>query len=373
MSESTKRGRALWSIALSVLSAAAALGASTSSPIEPLRAKIEQTQALLKTHAAAVRARTGFGEQLHARLLADAGLLSEAVRPSWATDDEFWSYNAALVDLDVALVREATAGTQLGLPLVRAGYGGAGFLPPLTSADAAQPVAVYASAHYAPSAPAPLIVLLHGGSQTETQLLSFDQLRRLADDTGAVLVAPWAHGESSAFDAAYQADVDRVVDAARATYSIDQHRIYLCGVSAGAFGAFHAALANPKRWAGILAIGGSLGADDTPQVAAFKDKKIYVVAGLQDTIISNAFIRKTLSFMRGSGVRVAYYEEPLGEHSLHSLLPSISRAWHDMLAGTSPAFDATQAPAPARSATPAPPPPAATAAPAPSPLKTQAP
>lgn len=82
--------------------------------------------------------------------------------------------------------------------------------------------------------PAPLVVVLHGNPQTEAELLGQPFLRRLADRTGSILVAPFGRG---IYDFAEPAasDLYDLLDAAQRALPVDRRRSYLVGYSMGGF------------------------------------------------------------------------------------------------------------------------------------------
>ena len=106
-----------------------------------------------------------------------------------------------------------------------------------TSDGTLQPVAVYVPAAVAPTG-APLVVALHGREQTETELLGSPYLRRMAEKTGSIIVAPYGRG---IYDFAEPAatDVYDLVAAVQKVMPIDRRRMYLLVIrwAASAFSA----------------------------------------------------------------------------------------------------------------------------------------
>ena len=106
-----------------------------------------------------------------------------------------------------------------------------------------QPVSVYVPATYSGARAAPLMLLLHGRPQSESQLLAPDFLHKLADATGTILVAPWGRGYYDFRGSS--SDVYDALHAALDAFRIDGRKKYLAGYSMGGFSVFEVATAHP--------------------------------------------------------------------------------------------------------------------------------
>ncbi|HTD35567.1 MAG TPA: hypothetical protein VK665_18015 [Candidatus Elarobacter sp.] len=190
-------------------------------------------------------------------------------------------------------------------------------------------VAVYVPATAMPRR-APLAIVLHGNPQTEAELLGPPVLRRLADRTGTILVAPFGRG---IYDFAEPAatDVYDLLDAAQSAFGADRGRTYLVGYSMGGFSVFKIGPRGGYRWSGVMCVSGAiLNSGVRPVSIAWKDVRIYVVTGAHDDSVPTAYGEQTASFLAGLGLPVSFYEEPQGTHALRTLVPSLQRAWDDM-------------------------------------------
>lgn len=67
---------------------------------------------------------------------------------------------------------------------------------------------------------------------------------------------------------------------------------------------------------------------------AWHDLPLYVVTGAHDESIPTIYGEQTARYLAGLGLRVSFYEEPAGTHTLRTLVPSLEHAWLDMHAGT---------------------------------------
>jgi acetyl esterase/lipase len=195
-----------------------------------------------------------------------------------------------------------------------------------------QPLAVYLPRGYDPRTPHPLVLLLHGADQLETQLIVSPVLQGLADDVGAVLAAPWARGDYT--DPRSTGDIYDALRFMQSAYPIDPRRIYCVGYSAGGFASFVVTVAHPDRWAAIMSIAGSLTNEDKQAFAnALHVTPVYLVTGSGDTVVPAKYVQESRDFLTDNGLTVRYYEQPGGTHVLGSLAPALTRAWHDMFAG----------------------------------------
>ena len=194
-----------------------------------------------------------------------------------------------------------------------------------------QPLAVYVPASLVAGKTAPVVVALRGRGSTETELLSLSDLRDLADRTHVIVVAPYARGEAT-YDRSATQDVLDALDATATFASTDSKRTYIAGFSMGGFAAFHVAGVAPSRFAGLLSIVGAINPVDRDAIAGF-DRPIYVVNAERDTVVTPEHGRESVAFLRAHGHSARYYEQKDGVHSLRSVLPAVSDAWHDMLDG----------------------------------------
>jgi predicted esterase len=202
-----------------------------------------------------------------------------------------------------------------------------------SSADGTmQPVAVYVPPTYDSGRPAPLVVFLHGLGGTETGLLSPRFLHDLADRSGAIVIAPYARAD---FDyTGSESDVYDALDAAKSAFAIDARRQYLAGFSMGGFAVYRIAPMKPRAWAGVMSVSGSLLAPEAGNAArGLHATNVYVVTGKLDDTVPSRLSTAAAAYLRDNGVPVSYYLQPAGIHRLSSLLPMLTQAWSDMLAG----------------------------------------
>ncbi len=248
------------------------------------------------------------------RLRDDAGML----------DDDF---ARRVATLDLSLAQQLLSGKFVALSSIR---GLAETFVRSSQDSTMQPVAVYVPAGYSGAHPVPLIVLLHGHPQPESQLLAAPFLKGLADATGTILIAPWGHGY---YD--FRGSVEDVYDAlhaAQRAFLIDRRKQFLAGYSMGGFSVFEVAPAHPVQWAAVMSIAGALlGSDAHRVVAMLARTPFYILTGANDTSIPTQFPTSTAAYLAGEGFEVSFYSQSNGTHHLASLLPILTRAWYDML------------------------------------------
>jgi len=194
-----------------------------------------------------------------------------------------------------------------------------------------QPIALYVPQTL--RADPSLIVLLHGRPQTESEILGAPYFRSLADQSNAIIVAPWGRGNYNFFGAATD-DVYQTVAEVAAAFDVDEHRVFLAGYSMGGFSVFKVGPTRGSRWAGVLCISGSiLNSEAASVVKAWRNTKIYVVNGKLDTEIPPQYGLYTAQYLASMGIPTGFYQEPKGTHYIPTLMPALTGAWNDMLKG----------------------------------------
>ena len=291
-----------------------------------LRDRLQQSRAVLATHGRDARIRGLSVRELIARLDADLAALGVAGTQSPDPDQAAVNLQATL---DNSLI-DQLVGDASPPPMAS---GVSEMLMPSGSSGAVQPLALYVPAAAARAHMAPLIMMLPGQGQSETNLLSTPYLRALADETGAVFAALSPHIVESPSDVR-PADVYDSLDSLEGSLHIDRRRVYLAGYSMGAFGMFMIAPQQPQTWAALLSVSGTLTNEDkTTVVRALSGKQVFMVVGSDDTVVSASYVRAAVAYLSGNGVDARYDEQPHGTHELSSLRPAVERAWRTMFSG----------------------------------------
>lgn len=262
-------------------------------------------------------------------------LFDDLERPNDPMPDGYtpaqWAETAAgIARLDVEATDQLVAGVVTPLRVVPGLHE---YVVPSRVDHHWQLVAMYVPAS-APATRAPLAIVLHGNPQTEAELLAQAALRRVADATGTIVVAPFGRG---IYDFAEPAatDVYDLLDALQRALPVDRGRTYLAGYSMGGFSVFKIGPRGGYRWRAVMCISGAILNSGVRAVdLAWHDMPLYVVTGAHDDSIPTKYGEQTAGFLAGIGLPVSFYEEPNGSHALRTLIPSLQRAWTDMLSGT---------------------------------------
>nr|WP_315219086.1 PHB depolymerase family esterase [uncultured Duganella sp.] len=144
-------------------------------------------------------------------------------------------------------------------------------------------------------APAPLVLLLHGGGGSGATMIARWQAKAAAE--GLILVAPNGIGRrpgSGTWNAGYccgqamtsgSADVRfvaAVMDDVIRTARVDSGRVYVAGLSNGAMLAHRVAIAYPQRLAGVAVVAGALFGDEP---APRTPVAILIMHGMKDQVV----------------------------------------------------------------------------------------
>jgi predicted peptidase len=147
-----------------------------------------------------------------------------------------------------------------------------------TVPPAAYPYGGYVPPQYReqPDQAYPLIVFLHGAGDTNPQEKLIPQYAAGQPDFPFIVMVPRAARD-------WEVDrLDALLDKVRATYRIDPARIYLTGISMGAFGAWKMAVAHPDTFAAVVLIAG--GGDPT-RACALKQVPVWLIHNRNDQVV----------------------------------------------------------------------------------------
>lgn len=263
------------------------------------------------------------------RLREDIAHREDAPPPGYA-DADWHDTLASIAALDVEGVRQLADGARD--PLQAAPGLHEIFIP--SSVDGTwQPAALYVPASLRPGTRAPLVVALHGNPQRESELLGQPFLRRLADRTGTIIVAPFARG---IYDYAEPSatDVYDALAAVQQALPVDRGRTYLVGYSMGGFSVFKIGPRGGSHWRAVMCISGAILNSGVRAVSTvWADTPLYVVNGAHDDQIPAKYGEQTATFLAGLGLPVTFYQQPDGTHAVRTMMPALQRAWDDMHAG----------------------------------------
>jgi phospholipase/carboxylesterase len=181
--------------------------------------------------------------------------------------------------------------------------------------------------------PFPAVILLHGWGASAHDLLG---LAPLLLDGQAVVLCPegqvavpfgggqYGHGwfplrpgeapDVEEFRRAAKA-LKEFVDTAPASYPIDPRRIVVAGFSQGGMMAYHLALSDPSRFAGLIALSSWFPpqlAEEVPKLPEQEGFPVLVLHGTRDDRIEVERARESREALRPYGVAMTYREFDMG-------------------------------------------------------------
>lgn len=103
----------------------------------------------------------------------------------------------------------------------------------------------------------------------------------------------------------------RLVEKLKAEYSIDDKRIYLIGISSGAFGAYVTAMEHPKTFAAVVA---ACGAANPARISELKGTPIWIFHSEDDPLIVPSYtLEPTIAAMEQAGIDYKLTLYPKGQ------------------------------------------------------------
>lgn len=211
----------------------------------------------------------------------------------------------------------------------------------------------FTPAHYESSYCYPLVVWLHGSGNCERQLATIlpgissrnfvgASVRAALPyhDTSSPSPSSWASTTGYAWRQSPQQIevasecVDQLIGSAQRRYEIDPDRIFLAGQGGGGTMALRLALAQPRRFAGAISIGGSLPAGNTPlrEFAALRQLPIFLAGGAASSRYQSERVCEDLRLLHAAGVGVTLRHYPSGDEVHPQCLHDVNAWMMDCLA-----------------------------------------
>ena len=118
-------------------------------------------------------------------------------------------------------------------------------------------------------------------------------------------------------------NMNAIVDSLKRTYSIDEKRVVVSGVSDGATGAYYLAMRETTPFASFLPLNGFImvlanietGIGNQLYPNNLRNKPFYVVNGGRDRLYPISAVEPYVLHMKNAGVSTDYHPQPLGEHN----------------------------------------------------------
>ena len=296
-----------------------------------LVAQLQAMQSRLETHAVDIYKQTGINAFEYSSRIVSlvSDIQDEQFKPK--TDPRVLAIIQGETALELSLDEDILSGTfrpisthpGATVSLLRMMNG----LPP-------QPLGIYVPRGYSAQRAHPLVLMLHGAGEPETNVVALTQLQSLADASGAIIAAPWVEGTRT-FDDPGPAEVFAALDAVQAAFRIDPRHTYLAGISMGGAGALHIATLKPGKFTAVLSIIGELNPRDLPNMRmTFAHYPIYLVNGGSDPIMTPQILAYTAHSLSDVDEFISIYLAPEAGHSVLGVATPLAQAWNDMFAGT---------------------------------------
>lgn len=195
-----------------------------------------------------------------------------------------------------------------------------------------RPYVVYTPKNAKPGEARPLIVYLHGAvssPQMRIEPLGAAQrsvMSKLADEGGYYVLFPYGQRGATWFDRVGCDMVFGQLDKVVKEYPVQRDKIFLSGFSDGASGTFYIATTRPERFAGFIALNGSVSVaanlgDSPVYLDNFNHKPLYVVNTKSDMLYPVHMMQPTIDKMKEHHPELLF-RTPEGNHET-SYFPSL--------------------------------------------------
>lgn len=159
----------------------------------------------------------------------------------------------------------------------------------------------------------PLVLFLHGGGEggNDIQQVKKNGPPKLLQEGAQfpfILVAPQNPSETQFWD---DQQLIQLLDEVQAELPVDEQRIYLTGLSRGAFGAWTLAIQNPKRFAALVPI---CGGAPLPYVKRIQHVPTWVFHGAKDPVIPISESQRLVNALKSAGSDVQFTIYPKAKH-----------------------------------------------------------
>jgi predicted peptidase len=175
----------------------------------------------------------------------------------------------------------------------------------------------------------PLVLFLHGSGERGADLdaVEGNGPPRIARERGLplIVVAPQLpEGELWSHDALLV-----LLDRVEADLRVDPMRVYLSGLSMGAFGAWELAMAAPGRFAALSVVSGG---GNPVEICRLKDTPVWIGHGAKDDVIPAAWSSGMAHRLEGCGGHPRLTIDPAAGHDAWTKFYADPALWDWMLA-----------------------------------------
>jgi len=192
---------------------------------------------------------------------------------------------------------------------------------------------LFAPEKISPTAPVPLIVLLHGSGRNGLSLV--EKWKELAKKEGVIVAGPDALTSQGWRIPEDGPDfIHELVQALIKKYPINARRVYLFGHSAGAGQALYLSLLESEYFAATAVHAGALGAEDGPYIERARRKiPIAIFVGTDDQLFPLPVVRATRDALNARGFKSELTEIKGHTHWYYDRADEINRSAWEFLKG----------------------------------------
>ncbi|MBV8149644.1 MAG: hypothetical protein JO092_11170 [Candidatus Eremiobacteraeota bacterium] len=167
-----------------------------------------------------------------------------------------------------------------------------------------------------------LVVVLHGRSETETDVVSHAALRALADRDHAILIAPWGVG-GELWGRSAVGEILSIIAEMERGFHVDSRRVYLAGLGLGGASGYRIVAEHPEVFEALLSVGGGLSPKDAfPALNLLRSRNVYLVGQ-----------NPTYNVLAAACVPVSFYATASDAPGFYDTTSQLQQAWKDMFDG----------------------------------------
>ncbi len=209
--------------------------------------------------------------------------------------------------------------------------------------------ALFGPLHYESAYGYPLVVWLHGPEGDEQQLR---RIMPLVSMRNYVAVAPRgtvaADAETGQGGYRWRQSDDHIllaeqrvfecIELAKHRFNVAPSRIFLAGYAEGGTMAYRVALNHPRRFAGVMSLGGAFPAGDCPLRYLNEARRLPLLlsTGRDSTCYSEAMVCHDLRLLHSAGMSVTLRQYPCGDELAGNMLSDIDGWLMEQICPTDP-------------------------------------
>ena len=193
----------------------------------------------------------------------------------------------------------------------------------IISGGARLPTTVIVPGDYDPKVKYPVRVYLHGGiARASIEGDARTPRRRLDVPPGYIAVYPSGFREATWWGMVQLDNLESVLARLKRTYSVDENRVHLMGVSDGGTGAFYFGMRQPTPWSTLFPLNGSLrvlsnpdlGVDGELYLTNLVNVPAYIINGGRDQLYPVAQTEPYVALLKRAGAPVVFKPQMQAGH-----------------------------------------------------------